>query len=87
MKHPIIRELLIFLSSFLFGITLFPYIFGFFYLLAIGRLSDFPELFVHWDGFFKDLARGEPNMWGVALLPYILVQLARVIVWVVKKRG
>lgn len=83
----IIRECLIFLVSFIFGITIFPYIFGFFYLLAVGRLYDFPGLFVHWDGFYKDLARGEPYMWGVALLPYVLAQLVRAAAWLLKKRG
>jgi len=79
------KEILVFAASIIFGATIFPYIFGFFYLLAVGRLNDYFGLFVDWAGFYQDLARGEPYMWGVVFLPYILVQSGRLIArWVFK---
>jgi len=86
-KEALLREAKVLLFSLIFGITVFPYIFGFFYFLAINRLSDFPGLFIHWYGFFLDLSRGDIYVWGVVLLPYVLVQLFRAVSAILKHRA
>ena len=86
-KEALLREAKVLLFSLIFGATIFPYIFGFFYLLAVNRLSDFPGLFTHWYGFFLDLFRGDIYIWGVVLLPYGLVQLIRAVSAILKNRN
>ena len=80
-------ELIIFLACLLFGVTVFPYIFAFFFFLAIGQLQDYPSLFINWDGVFRDLFRGDVFIWSVALLPYVVVQAVRWGSWLIRKRG